>query len=153
MTTLLGSCVAITLWHPGKHFGGMCHFVLPRRPEGIKDGNSRPDPRYAVDCMRIFRDLALKRGTRLTEFQGRIFGGGNMLPGSNDASLRELADSSPVGDINAAEAFAGLTAEGVRVMEADVGEQGYRRVWFYPCSGKVEVKFVALSASQPRYGI
>ena len=27
--TLLGSCVAITLWHPEKRIGGMCHYMLP----------------------------------------------------------------------------------------------------------------------------
>src|SRR5690606_5865574 len=29
--TLLGSCVAITLWHPRYRYGGMCHFMLPGR--------------------------------------------------------------------------------------------------------------------------
>ena len=23
--TILGSCVAVTLWHPGRRIGGMCH--------------------------------------------------------------------------------------------------------------------------------
>ena len=27
--TLLGSCVAVTLWHPQRRLSGMCHFVLP----------------------------------------------------------------------------------------------------------------------------
>ena len=31
--TLLGSCVAITLWHPILHIGGMCHIMLPERGE------------------------------------------------------------------------------------------------------------------------
>jgi len=30
--TLLGSCVAVTLWHPRAKLGGMCHFVVPTRP-------------------------------------------------------------------------------------------------------------------------
>ncbi|MGI9213007.1 MAG: chemotaxis protein CheD, partial [Methylococcaceae bacterium] len=29
--TVLGSCVAITFWHPGILVGGMCHFMLPTR--------------------------------------------------------------------------------------------------------------------------
>ena len=29
LKTLLGSCVAITLWHPQRQLGGMCHFLLP----------------------------------------------------------------------------------------------------------------------------
>jgi hypothetical protein len=27
--TLLGSCVAITMWHPRLRIGGMCHYLLP----------------------------------------------------------------------------------------------------------------------------
>lgn len=34
--TLLGSCIAITLWHPEQKQGGMCHYMLPTR------GNPRP---------------------------------------------------------------------------------------------------------------
>jgi chemotaxis protein CheD len=29
--TLLGSCVAVTLWHPFARIGGMCHYVVPSR--------------------------------------------------------------------------------------------------------------------------
>ena len=31
ISTLLGSCVSITLWHPQRHVGGMCHYLLARR--------------------------------------------------------------------------------------------------------------------------
>jgi len=27
--TLLGSCVAVTLWHPKAQIGGMCHYMMP----------------------------------------------------------------------------------------------------------------------------
>ena len=38
--TLLGSCVAITLWHPARMIGGMCHYMLPNRQKhhGPLDG-------------------------------------------------------------------------------------------------------------------
>ena len=31
ISTLLGSCISITLWHPARRIGGMCHFMLPTR--------------------------------------------------------------------------------------------------------------------------
>ncbi|MFM2120003.1 MAG: hypothetical protein RL722_1471, partial [Pseudomonadota bacterium] len=34
LRTLLGSCVAVTLWHPGRQLGGMCHYLLPARQHG-----------------------------------------------------------------------------------------------------------------------
>ncbi len=39
LRTILGSCVSITLWHPQRLLGGMCHFILPARPAaGTLDG-------------------------------------------------------------------------------------------------------------------
>ena len=39
--TLLGSCVAVTLWHPFLNFAGMCHVILPERGnEASKDRKS-----------------------------------------------------------------------------------------------------------------
>ncbi len=29
ISTLLGSCVSITLWHPRRLIGGMCHYMMP----------------------------------------------------------------------------------------------------------------------------
>jgi chemotaxis protein CheD len=40
ISTLLGSCVSITLWHPRKRIGGMCHFMLTER---------RPSPDMPLD--------------------------------------------------------------------------------------------------------
>lgn len=49
--TLLGSCVAIVVWHPQRKIGGMCHYVLPNR----KAVAGRPlDGRYANEAMEIF---------------------------------------------------------------------------------------------------
>ena len=31
LRTILGSCVAVTLWHPERKIGGMCHYMLPSR--------------------------------------------------------------------------------------------------------------------------
>ncbi len=49
--TLLGSCVAITLWHPYLRIGGMCHFVLPERPDKYNGKNL--DGRYAEDAIQL----------------------------------------------------------------------------------------------------
>lgn len=141
--TLLGSCIAITIWHPKNRFGGMCHFALARKPVSNTD-STKPDPRYADDCVILFRTLAEQRGTRLAEYRASIYGGGNMLASARIGAESEFCqvDRSPVGDANAAQAFALLVAEGVAIDEADVGERGYRRVEFDPVSGKSKVDFV-----------
>lgn len=77
ITTLLGSCVAITLWHPHKLIGGMCHFMLPSPPNRI--ANSQLDGRYAEDAVAMFlKEVKLAR-TKPNEYQVKLFGGGTML--------------------------------------------------------------------------
>ncbi|MDX1634870.1 MAG: chemotaxis protein CheD [Marinobacter sp.] len=139
--TLLGSCVAITLWHPRLGLGGICHFAIPRRPSGTPGPLSA---RYGDDCLALFRRSAAERGTRLAEYQGRIFGGGDMLADHRAPRELDRVQRQPVGDANAARAFELLMAEGVSILEADVGEQGYRVVAFDAATGEVQVRFQSL---------
>ena len=48
--TLLGSCVSISLWHPRRKIGGMCHYMLPSRG-GCEA--SAPDGRYADEVIAL----------------------------------------------------------------------------------------------------
>lgn len=141
--TLLGSCVAITLWHPRQRLGGICHFAIPSRPAGTPGPLSA---RYGDDCLELFRRSAEERGTRLVEYEARIFGGGDMLAGHRAPRELDSVQRQPVGDANAARAFELLMAEGVSILEADVGEQGYRTVEFDAVTGQVQARFQRLRA-------
>ena len=44
ISTLLGSCVSITLWHRAKRIGGMCHYMMP---SAIVETAAPLDGRYA----------------------------------------------------------------------------------------------------------
>jgi len=137
--TLLGSCIAITMWHPARRIGGMCHFALPRpdaRPAG-----ARPDPRYAEDCVELFLASLERTGTRIREYEVKLFGGGNMSPRHR---ARPDGDYRAIGDKNAATAFRLLSEAGANIVAADVGEFGRRRVVFDLSSGDVWVKFTPL---------
>lgn len=50
--TILGSCVAITLWHPRLLIGGMCLRMLPGSRKLRRPG--RLDGKYADDAMLLF---------------------------------------------------------------------------------------------------
>ncbi len=76
--TLLGSCVAITLWHPGSGVGGMCHYVMPKR--GRAEKAHRLDGRYAEEAVRMFIDAVNRHGTRPHEYEVGLFGGGSQFP-------------------------------------------------------------------------
>ena len=57
ISTLLGSCISITLWHPARRIGGMCHFMLPTRGQ---PAGAPLDGRYADEALALRRydDLA-----------------------------------------------------------------------------------------------
>lgn len=125
--TLLGSCVAVTVWHPLHHFGGMCHILLPgrERPPG-----SLPDCRYADEAVeRFVYELRSRRATPAS-CQIKLLGGGNMFAGTR-------AGNMDVGARNVEATRAALAACGFRVMREHVGGASRRRLTLDLASGHV----------------
>lgn len=75
--TLLGSCISIVMWHRGLLIGGMCHFLLP---SSSKADSGRLDGRYADDAIQLLLQEVKASGTRPSEYEVKLFGGGNMFP-------------------------------------------------------------------------
>jgi chemotaxis protein CheD len=133
--TLLGSCVAITLWHPEQRVGGMCHYMLPSRhkPAGRLDG------RYADEAMELFFLEAARRDTRAQEYQVKLFGGGNMFP-----SYPKTAAGVSVADSNVSAAHMLVRRHRLQLSAQDLGRSGHRQVVFDICSGHVWVRHQCL---------
>jgi len=147
LTTLLGSCVAITLWHPVTGHSGMCHITLPTRKRYTSQWNDRdkPDGRYADEAIELFDRLGRKNGLALREFDVRIYGGGNMLEYRKAPAVLqnqlESPQTAPVGEQNVRAVFELLSQRKIPVQEADVGEFGYRKVRFYTRTGDVRSQY------------
>lgn len=135
--TLLGSCVSVTLWHPTLRIGGMCHFALPAR-EG--EAYDTLNPRYGSDCFGLFQRSAARYKVPLSEFEAKIFGGGNILKNTALKGYTEV-QRIPVGDKNVQVAFKFLMANNIEMKVAHVGESGYRKIIFDIATGDVWVKF------------
>lgn len=88
--TLLGSCVAITAWHPRRRIGGMCHYMLPHRPRTA--AKALLDGRYADEAVLLMLREMMREGTAPREYQVKLFGGGRML--GQPAKVRPHADIS-----------------------------------------------------------
>lgn len=128
--TLLGSCIAICLWHPILHIGGMCHFVLPSHHQGA---SSVLNGRYAVDAMTMFRASVAKHRTELKQYRASIYGGANVV------SSLVKADEDTIGERNAAIAMELLMAHRISITIVDVGETWPRRISFDLLTGEVAV--------------
>lgn len=130
LSTLLGSCVTVTLWHPRRHIGGMCHIQMP----GASARGGELDGRYATDAFALF-DLALSRhGTTPREYVVKLFGGGNMFPGTNASTIE-------VGNKNLIAARRELAARGLTPSVEHVGGAGHRKLVFDLGNGDVWLAF------------
>lgn len=129
--TILGSCIAITLWHPILKIGGMCHFVLPDGE--CKEGETL-NGRYANAAMILFDKAASRHGTGLYEYQAKIFGGSNMLQNST------LREDELIGTKNTEAALKHLCKRDIPLLVAHIGETGHRRIIFNLDNGDVWVK-------------
>ncbi len=140
--TLLGSCIAVTLWHPRLRIGGMCHFVLPYRVLG--SGDDKLDGRYGDEAIGLFRENARSHGMRLSQYKAKIFGGSNVL------NINGKPEEELVGVRNAEAALQLLMAEKVEILVAHVGESGHRRVIFDIGSGDAWVRHEAADGHRMR---
>ncbi len=137
--TLLGSCVSISLWHPRRKIGGMCHYMLPSRG-GCEA--SAPDGRYADEVIALMlRELERAR-TRPSEYEVKLFGGGNMFPQLAKRRSRAAANGAgtgiPLQNIEIGREL--MRRHGFRVKVEQVGGNGQRHVIFDVWSGHVWVR-------------
>jgi len=77
--TLLGSCVAVTLWHPRARLGGMCHYVVPSRPGPVPDRRHELEGRYADEAFLMLLAEIRATPTSPDEYEVKMFGGGSQF--------------------------------------------------------------------------
>ena len=124
--TLLGSCVAVTVWHPASGQGGMCHAVLPERV-----GQSSLEPGcFADEAMELLLRAASRR-VPLARLEYKLFGGGRML---GDESM----DVS-VGARNVQYMRRVLAGLGVVPDAEHCGGRGWRKLVFDLSDGRVQL--------------
>lgn len=132
LQTVLGSCIAITLWHPKLKIGGMCHFVLPSRPANEKHVPI-PNGRYGDEVLALFELASELHRTSITEYQAKIFGGSDLIVNDADKHLS-------IGTLNTEKAVEVLTNKNVNILMAHVGESGSRLIVMELDTGDVWVK-------------
>ena len=128
--TLLGSCVAITLWHPARRIGGMCHFLLPSR---ARRAGEPTDGRYgdeAVEAM-VLSLKALR--TAPEDYVAHLYGGADTMSGVSAARFN-------IGERNIEQGWTLIDRYGFRLDGVDVGEDIPRMVSLSLTSGTVAMR-------------
>lgn len=130
--TLLGSCVAITLWHPQRRVGGMCHYLLA---DSLGTGRPKQPGYYGGDALAFFLRKLRLHGARPSEMEAKVFGGGAMF-GEHPAAEGRFNVSFN----NVAWGIEMLRREGFDVKAEDTGGRSYRVLHFEVWSGDVWVR-------------
>ena len=134
ISTVLGSCISACIWDDMMRIGGMNHFMLPVKGDGVGSFGWQNDNsytcRYGLWAMEYLINEILKHGGHRRNLKVKLFGGGNVI-----ANM-----SSDVGGRNIQFAQEYVENEGLTVIGSDVGGNLPRKILFYPTTGKVLVK-------------
>jgi chemotaxis protein CheD len=142
LRTLLGSCVAITLWHPAKRIGGMCHYLLPSRP---RKGGEELDGRYGDEAIEaMLRQIKLS-GTAPADYLAHLYGGADTMPEGTTLKFN-------VGERNIELGWSLIDRHGFQLQGVDVGEDVPRTVTLTLATGEVHMKRGAGRAPTTEFG-
>ncbi len=148
LQTILGSCITITLWHPGRKIGGMCHYMLPETrlrlsPQQLSSQqlSSLPSGRTAGEAMALFLQAIHQHHTGPGDYEVKLFGGASFFPSVQSASLKH-----PVSVQNVAAARQLLREHEFRILRESVGGRVSRKLVFDLGTGDT---WLSMGAPQP----
>jgi chemotaxis protein CheD len=128
--TLLGSCVAVVLWHPLRRIGGMCHFLLPSRRRVA--GQPR-DARYGDEALELMLEALLHAGTHPSEWEAHLYGGADTMPDATGVKFN-------VGERNIEQGWTLIDHYGFVLQAVDVGDHVPRHVGLSLSDGSVQMR-------------
>ncbi|HLD65830.1 MAG TPA: chemotaxis protein CheD [Pseudomonas sp.] len=131
--TLLGPCVAITLWFPEARKGGICHFQLPGRRR-VAEHARELDGRYGSEAWTWLKQQVRAHALVLAEAQVKLFGGARSL--TNPTRLPH----SEIGGQNIDWVEQEMSRAGMQVISRDLGGEGCRFLRFDLATGEVWVR-------------
>ena len=126
VTTILGSCVAVCLYDPDHHVGGVNHFLLP--------SGFPPSPRFGDAAVPLLIESVLARGAQRPTLRAKLFGGACVL--------EAFRSEDPLGAQNVRVARARLQAEHIPIVAEDTGGDHGRKLLFELQTGDAWVRAI-----------
>lgn len=128
VSTVLGSCVSVTLFNRRLGIGAICHALFPEAKEDVNgDGFKYVD--YALSKI---IDKFDSMGIKLSEIETKLFGGSDIVEMNDEDRLRPT-----VGKQNIDAAFNLIKNRKLRLISSDVGGLEGRKIIFYTHTGEV----------------
>ncbi|MBV5340192.1 MAG: chemotaxis protein CheD [Deltaproteobacteria bacterium] len=128
ISTVLGSCVAVTLFSASSRFGAICHAMMP------ENAGRENDVRYVDTALRHLYQCIVKHGVG-NDLVVKMFGGAQVLD-VGDSSSTKLT----IGEQNVAKAEEVLGSLGLAITARDTGGMHGRKLFFCTRSGDVYLR-------------
>lgn len=148
--TVLGSCVAVTMFDKRIGVAAMCHALLPQGNETL-DQQAATTENLSYKYVQTVIPLMLQRlkafGSEAKDLEVKLFGGADML------TVRTgNPNMQPVGKSNIDAVLQAIKAHNLELIVSDVGGHFGRKILFYTQTGEVLLKRIN-SASEPGWGV
>jgi chemotaxis protein CheD len=127
----LGSCVAIALYDPVGHVGGLAHILLP--DESMSRDRTNP-AKFPASVLPILLEEMRRQGASRSRVRAKIAGGASMFSNLMTSSTMNI------GERNVAAVRAALAAAKIPIVGADTGSDHGRSVYLFVADGRVEVR-------------
>ncbi|MFC7097315.1 chemotaxis protein CheD [Halobaculum marinum] len=130
VTSGLGSCLGVALYHPTTGVGGLLHAMLPEAAD-------RPgaDEKFVVDGIDALVDALAAAGAPPDGLHAKVAGAAQMI----EFDLGE--DAGSVGERNVAAAEAALADRDIPLVDADTGGARGRSLRFETDTGTLHVSY------------
>ncbi|MRR05793.1 MAG: chemotaxis protein CheD [Deltaproteobacteria bacterium] len=126
VSTVLGSCVSVTMHNPERTMGAICHAVLP---DELNPGEPYRYVDSAIAAMlRLFDRYRINR----RDIQVKLFGGSDILP-HGENGYRYMT----VGQQNILRANQIIEQEQLHIIASDVGGTRGRKLLFHTHTGEI----------------
>ena len=136
VTTVLGSCVAVTMFNPRLRVGAICHALLADPRKSAAQTQENPEPfKYVSLAIPAMLEMFRSLGIHLEETEVKLFGGANVLMNS-----RESLPEQGIGAVNVHRAQTLLQESHLRVSRTHVGGVRGRKLIFNTATGEVLLK-------------
>lgn len=127
--TILGSCVAICLYDPVLHVGGINHYMLP-----LWNGQGLASPKYGNIAIEKLLEKMYGFGSQKSNIKAKVFGGGEVI----ETTIKQFN----IGERNIQIAFEMLEELNIPVVAKSVGGKLGRKIEFNTQTGEVKHRFI-----------
>ena len=139
ITTVLGSCISVTMYDKHTRLAAICHAVLPTENTTGKRNHKKHDIfQYVDSSLEWMLEQFEKKGMKRRDIEVKMFGGAEMF-----AQTRPGKISIAVGKKNIETALRIIEENHLKLAAWNIGGNRGRKVIFNTTTGEVFAKFVS----------